>query len=124
EEIEETIRLSCELPLDWASYTITIALPGTDIHSDLLESGQWEGQYWRDYSLQRFSGPPGYASRTLQAEELEVLLRRAYRRFYLRPVFMVGKAVNRRLWRQLPCTLATAAGLRQRRRRKPERGLG
>ncbi|MCD4749890.1 MAG: B12-binding domain-containing radical SAM protein, partial [Thermoanaerobaculales bacterium] len=41
EEIEETIRLSCELPLDWASYTITIALPGTDIHSDLLESGQW-----------------------------------------------------------------------------------
>ncbi len=117
EEIEETIRLSCQLPLDWASYTITIALPGTDIHSDLLESGQWEGQYWREYSRQHFSGPPGYASRTLEAEELEALLRRAYRRFYLRPSTIGRKIVSRRLWRELPSVFGTGVELLKQRRR-------
>lgn len=117
DEIEETIRLSCELPLDWASYTITVALPGTDIHADLLESGQWEGQYWRDYARQQFSGPPGYASRSLEAVELEALLKKAYRRFYLRPSTIARKAVSGRLWRELPSIVGTGAALLRQRRR-------
>lgn len=111
EEIEETIRLSCALPLDWASYTITVALPGTDIHADLLESGQWEGHYWQEYSRQNFQGPPGYASRTLEAEELELLLKKAYRRFYLRPSTIGRKIVSRRLWRELPSVVGTGIEL-------------
>ncbi len=111
EEVEETIRLSCELPLDWASYTVTLALPGTEIHREALSSGRAATDYWREYSLGRVGGPPAYASTELEASELESLLRQAYRRFYLRPTTVARKLASRRLWRQLPSTLATLAEL-------------
>jgi len=108
EEMEETIRLATELPLDWASFTITTTLPGTDIYRDARSSGRYPSDYWQEYSLQRCSGPPGYASTDFTAAELEAMLRRAYRRFYLRPSALAAKALSARLWRQLPSTLGTA----------------
>ncbi len=107
EEMEETIRAACDLPLDWASFTITSALPGTDIYTDARETGRYTEDYWREYSLQNFSGPPGYASTDFTDEELETILKRAYRRFYLRPRSTLAKVANRRLWRRLPSTLMT-----------------
>jgi len=121
-EIAETIRLSLDLPLDWASYTITTALPGTGIHQDLLESGECEGDYWRDYSLQRFGGPPGYASTEIGADELESLLRTAYRRFYLRPSAIASKLTSARLWRELPSIAGATAEILSQRWRSRERG--
>jgi radical SAM superfamily enzyme YgiQ (UPF0313 family) len=111
DEIEETIRLSIELPLDWASYTITSTLPGTDIYRDALAAGRYQEEYWQQYSQQHFSGPPGYASNELDERELEAALKRAYRRFYLRPALIAGKVASRRLWKQLPSTVATALGI-------------
>jgi radical SAM superfamily enzyme YgiQ (UPF0313 family) len=102
EEMQETIRMACELPLDWASFTITSALPGTDIYTDARATGRYTEDYWREYSLQHFSGPPGYASTDFTDDELEAVLKRAYRRFYLRPGSTFAKATNRRLWRRLP----------------------
>jgi radical SAM superfamily enzyme YgiQ (UPF0313 family) len=122
EEMDETIRLARELPLDWASFTITTALPGTDIYRDALEQGRYPEDYWREYSLQRFSGPPGYAATAFSEDELEAMLRRAYRRFYLRPSLIAGKAFSRRLWRQLPATVATAVEILRQGRRRPGGG--
>jgi radical SAM superfamily enzyme YgiQ (UPF0313 family) len=116
-EVEETIRLSAELPLDWASYTVAVALPATDLYREALESGRYRDDYWRDYTLQRPVGPPGYASPDLGAEELEAALARAYRSFYLRPRAVAGKLTSARLWRQLPTTIGTAVGLLAQRRR-------
>ena len=107
QEMDETIRTACELPLDWASFTITSALPGTDIYTDSRENGRYTEDYWREYSLQRFSGPPGYASTDFTDDELEAVLSSAYRRFYLRPGSTLAKVTNRRLWRRLPTTLST-----------------
>jgi len=116
-EVEETIRVSLDLPLDWASYTITLALPATDLYREALASGRLATDYWRDYSLGRVTGPPGYASTELAGAELEALLRQAYRRFYLRLATVARKLASPRLWRQLPSTLGTAAATRRRRRR-------
>jgi anaerobic magnesium-protoporphyrin IX monomethyl ester cyclase len=116
EEVEETIRLATELPLDWASFTVTTDLPGTDLYRAALAGGRYPGDYWREYSLQRCSGPPGYASSELTAAELEALLARAYRRFYLRPTAIAAKLANRRLWRQLPSILGTTVEILARRR--------
>jgi len=103
EEIEETIRLSLDLPLDWASYTITQPAPGTDIYRDAVASGHISGDYWRDYTLLRISEPlPYFTSERLSTERLESLLRQAYRRFYLRPRVVAGKLTSRRLIREFP----------------------
>ncbi len=110
EEIERTIDLACSLPLDWASFTITQPAPCTGIYLDALADGTFERDYWREYTLGIAADPPGYfTSPGLDTAELERLLRRAYRRFYLRPSLVVRKAASARLWRELPSSLRTMA---------------
>ena len=107
-EMEETIRLSLELPLDWASFTITQPMAGTDIFHDALEEGLFDEDYWRNYTLGKVSEPPGYfVSEEASAADLEALLRSAYRRFYLRPRQLISKGKNPRLWRELPTIIET-----------------
>ena len=103
DEIEQTVRLSLDLPLDWASFTITSPLPGTGIYEAALEDGGFEVDYWREYTLGRVAEPPGYFTRgDLSAADLDRLLSDAYRRFYLRPSLLRGKAGTARLWQALP----------------------
>ena len=107
-EMQQTIGLAAELPLDWASFSITQSMPGTGIYADLLEQDPGAGDYWRDYTLQRVSRPPGYfETEELSAHQLEALLHRAYRVFYLRPATLRSKLSNPRLWKELPSILGT-----------------
>ena len=107
-EMEETIRLSLELPLDWASFTITQPMAGTDIFHDALDQGLFDEDYWRNYTLGTVTEPPGYfVSEEASAADLEALLRSAYRRFYLRPRQLLSKSKNPRLWRELPTIIET-----------------
>ncbi len=108
DEMEQTVQLSLDLPLDWASYTLTVALPGTGIYEDALERGVLSRDYWRDYTLGSVSEPPGYFTDAgLDAAELEAVLVRAYRRFYLRPRLLGRKAANPRLWSHIPLIART-----------------
>lgn len=108
EEMEQTIQLSLDLPLDWASYTLTLALPGTGIYEDALADGTIPHDYWREYTLGRVSEHPGYFTGAgLDQAQLEALLARAYRSFYLRPHLLGRKAATPRLWRELPSIART-----------------
>ena len=110
EEIEETIRVARDLPLDWASFTITQPAPGTDIYQTALEEGLYKRDYWRDYTLGVVEEPLGYfTSEGLSTPELEALLHKAYRSFYMRPSMILSKMRNRRLWREIPSTARTMA---------------
>jgi len=108
EEMEQTMRLARDLPLDWASFSVTVPLPRTGIYEDMLEADAAKSDYWRDYTLLEVSRPPGYfESEELGAQQLEALLQRAYRGFYLRPGAVGAKLRNPRLWRELPSIVAT-----------------
>ena len=107
-EIESTVRLACELPLDWASFTIATPLPGTEIYEEAVRSGRFAGDCWKDYTRGLATGPPVYfVSEAYDTERLEDLLRRAYMRFYLRPRRIAATLSRTRLWRMLPGTLRT-----------------
>jgi anaerobic magnesium-protoporphyrin IX monomethyl ester cyclase len=108
EEMEQTLQLSLDLPLDWASYTLTLALPGTGIYEDALANGTIPHDYWREYTLGRVTEHPGYFTDAgLDRGQLEALLKRAYRSFYLRPHLIRRKAATPRLWRELPAIART-----------------
>ena len=108
DEMEQTIQLSLDLPLDWASYTLTLALPGTGIYEDALEQGVIPHDYWREYTLGRVHEHPGYfTSAGLDERQLEALLAGAYRRFYLRPHILGRNSMSPSLWRELPTALRT-----------------
>ena len=112
-QIEQTIDLATRLPLDWASFTITFPHPGTEIYAQGLAEGRYQSDYWRDYTLGRSGAAPGYfTSDQYDAKALEALLKKAYRRFYLRPKTVAAKMVDASLLRRLPGMLRTLLALR------------
>lgn len=81
-----TIEFAKSLPLDWASFTVTIGLPGTEIYRDAVESGYFCLDYWREYT--KGNNPnaiPYFIPEGLKENDLFALKRKAYLEFYLRP---------------------------------------
>jgi radical SAM superfamily enzyme YgiQ (UPF0313 family) len=107
-EIEQTISLATRLPLDWASFTITVPHPGTDVFTEGAADGKFDGDYWENYTLGKVSEAPGYfTSDEFDEADLNMLLNKAYRRFYLRPLLLLQKACKPRLWKELPEIIRT-----------------
>lgn len=112
-EIIQTIQLSLDLPLDWASYTITTPHPGTDIYFDGMSRGLFGGDYWERYTLGEVDEAPAYfVSDEFNQNDLEELLRSAYRRFYLRPGIALKKLWSPRILRNAPETVRTLLEIR------------
>ncbi len=82
EEMEATIRLALELPLQEASFTAFMPLPGTEATRWLMENGELPPDF--DFSSVT-AGSITYAPRGITLEELQSIRRRANLRFYLRP---------------------------------------
>lgn len=86
EAIGKTIEFAKSLPLDWASFTITIGLPCTDIYNEALESGYFSVDYWREYAKgNRLDSKPYFLPVGCQEGDLFALKKKAYKDFYLRP---------------------------------------
>jgi radical SAM superfamily enzyme YgiQ (UPF0313 family) len=88
EETDETIALAMRMPLDWASFSRTLGLPGTPLYEEMRRSGIVEGDFWRDYTLLRFGARIPYVK---DEGWLRQAQRRAYRRFYGRRRVLAGK---------------------------------
>ena len=87
---QETINLSRELPLDWASYSITTPLPHTGLYREAMNRGYVDGDYWKDYTLLkkgREDFPHLYTEHWDEAK-LKQMLKKAYSSFYMRPQYM------------------------------------
>lgn len=88
--IEETISFACELPLDYAQFTILLPFPETAIYDYYREHGL--GDYWAEYTR--------YPSRErmieligtdITREEASEYISRAYKQFYFRPRIIFGR---------------------------------
>jgi anaerobic magnesium-protoporphyrin IX monomethyl ester cyclase len=85
-QIKETVDLSMRLPLNWASYTVTIPNPRTLLQEQAEEAGLLSPSFWPDYVAGRTDGTiPVLSSQDCTASYLRSTKRNAYLRFYLRP---------------------------------------
>jgi radical SAM superfamily enzyme YgiQ (UPF0313 family) len=85
EDIEEMIRFSSSLGLDWASYSVATALPATDLYRIAQERGYVDGDFWRRYTINGGGPIPQLETETFTAEQLRQFRTKAYLNFYLRP---------------------------------------
>ena len=76
---------------DYVHLTVLIPFPGTRIYESALEAGLYDGRdIWRDFAAgpeRPFELP--HWSETFSREELDTPAMRGYRRFYLRPAYVM-----------------------------------
>jgi len=87
-EMKETILLSKKLPLDFATYSLLIPLPGTEDYQNCKKSGHFNDYYWKNQVLSEISFPLKplvYIPENISEDRLLELHREANREFYLRP---------------------------------------
>jgi radical SAM superfamily enzyme YgiQ (UPF0313 family) len=84
-DIDEMIKFSAGLGLDWASYSVATALPATDLYRVAQERGYVDGDFWRRYTINGGGAIPQLETETFTAEQLRQYRTKAYLNFYLRP---------------------------------------
>ena len=89
----ETIQNSIDLDPDYAQFSICTPYPGTQLYNE-IKQGKWGKLIYEN--LENYSGnsaiwiPSGYSN----LEQLEKMRRYAFRKFYLRPKFIIRKILK------------------------------
>jgi radical SAM superfamily enzyme YgiQ (UPF0313 family) len=84
-DIEETINFASGIGLDWASFSVATALPGTDLYRVAQERGYVNGDFWRQYTINGGGEIPQINTETFTSEQLRAYRTKAYLKFYMRP---------------------------------------
>jgi len=101
-DILETIRFMKKLNPDYVHITITTPYPATDLYQMGLEQKILPGDYWKEFAKNPTSDfEPYFWEKELSREELFVLLKKAYRSFYLRPGYIFKKILELKSGKEL-----------------------
>ena len=90
EQINETMNFAKKLNPEFAHFSITTPFPATELYLMELERGIIKNDCWRDFAKTpsvEFQTP--YCEENLSKEELIELLNFAYKRFYVRPKYII-----------------------------------
>ena len=98
ETLDDTIRYSIELDPDIALYNITTPYPGTAMFDWAKNNGYLMHQRWDDYDL----GNPVMSLPTVLTPLVKKKYKEAFKKFYLRPRFIIKKIINVLLLREIP----------------------
>jgi radical SAM superfamily enzyme YgiQ (UPF0313 family) len=103
ETIRKTIEFSKELDPKYAQYAVTTAFPGTDLYDFALKNGFVDGDVWRRFTLGELDVQPlpYFETEEYSSEDLERMIRDAYRSFYLRSSYIMKRIINVRTGSEL-----------------------
>ncbi|MDD5614510.1 MAG: radical SAM protein, partial [Candidatus Omnitrophica bacterium] len=86
DDLLQTLSFANSMPLDWASFTVTIGLPGTNIYRDAVKTGYFSTDCWKEYTEGKIPYPkPYFLPDGLDIRDVFSFKRKAYLRFYMRP---------------------------------------
>ncbi len=94
EDIEDVIRLSTSLGMDYASFSVATPLPATELYDVALQRGYLKTDYWRAYTLNGGGPIPHLETERLDARTLKNYRTKAYLKFYLRPEVLLRRAYH------------------------------
>jgi len=92
EDVLQTIKFMNELDPDFVQITLLTPFPGTKIYQWALDQRIFQTDYWREFATNPTPGfKTKYWTKELSKEELERLLIMAYKKFYLRPNYIIKR---------------------------------
>ncbi|GFE56440.1 B12-binding domain-containing radical SAM protein [Geobacter sp. AOG1] len=110
ETIEDTIRFSLDLPLDYAQFSLLLPLPDTEIYAYYRKRGLED--YWAEYTLDESKDELVELMDTgVTREEVSEYITTAYRRFYFRPKIIWNRLKNLGSFRELRRLAGGAIGI-------------
>ncbi len=97
ETLKQTIDFAVRLDPDNAQFAAAVPYPGTEMYEESLRKGYLKATTWEDYAARDIV----LETETLSRLDLEKARLEAYRRFYLRPRFILRTAMRLRSLREL-----------------------
>jgi radical SAM superfamily enzyme YgiQ (UPF0313 family) len=85
ETLKETIEFAIKLDPDNAQFAAAVPYPGTEMYEESVRKGYLKAKTWEDYAARDIV----LETETLSRLDLEKARLEAYRRFYLRPTFIL-----------------------------------
>lgn len=92
ETINDTVDFAASLDLDAANFNLVYPFHGTLLYAQALESGSFDKDDFE--SLYGETDSPPYIPKNLTKEFLKAAQKRAYRRFYLNPMYILRQIGN------------------------------
>lgn len=88
EDIEKTVKLTLELPINRVQYSNFLPLPGTKIFNELLKNNEisLDSLDWDSFQDNRIV----YSPKGISPEKLHAVMKKGFSRFYFRPRIMWG----------------------------------
>ncbi len=107
ETMEKTIRFALETDPDVALFNIATAYPGTEMYSEAKAKGYLVERDWEEYNLANYTLKlPG-----LSEEKIQEYYKMAYKRFYLRPGYLIKRFAKIRSFTDLKENLNAFKGV-------------
>lgn len=114
EDIKDSIKLAKELDPDYVHFTIFCPYPGTEIYLDGIKSGLIAKDVWKDFSTDPRAGYelPVWEE-NFSRLELQQMLVKAYKSFYLRPRYIARRLARIRSLGELKRKMAAGISVVQ-----------
>ncbi len=101
ETIKQTIDFAVELNPDIAVFSILVPLPGTEVYNKYRGVLFDTSVNWEDYKTLATNNKLALKSKNLTDEILFKALHTAWKRFYLRPSYLLRQLWRMRSWEEL-----------------------
>jgi anaerobic magnesium-protoporphyrin IX monomethyl ester cyclase len=100
--LDYLLQTAININSNYAQFSILQCLPGSELYDQAVSEGGITPSAWRDYVLnpKRKFSPPIWEHH-LRREELFEFYSTAYRRYYMRPSFLLRETLSVRSWEEL-----------------------
>ncbi len=103
-DVIESIDFLIDIDPDYCLIAILMLLPNTEIYDEAVQKGLIDPQTWVDFALDPEGNPDfriDFWTEHLNVDQLERLRHQSYKRFYLRPKYILREALRIRNWQTL-----------------------
>ena len=95
EQIMATINFARKLKTDFVHFSVLTPFPATELYALGLEQGIIKKDFWREFAKNPTADfSPMLWEENFSADELMVLLKLAYKSFYVRPIYIVRELMK------------------------------
>ena len=93
QSVDDTLRFSLELDSDYANFSVLFIAPGSKIFGELRQKKAIEEGHW-DHCIGQSKKLPDHSLCELTPAELQAVTRKAFRKFYFRPQYILRRLLR------------------------------